>query len=155
MSSLVQLLATSSTQPSGIGSRGAFELIRNIDVKTWANKFMTLVWCRSLDLCKAQKQILAISIKMILVTGTWATTKLFGPKRGSFSPEKYSNEWKIGWSDYPLIGLQRSAKRLVRGCGKFVPALAYLFCLGLPGSCIVTFAYLLAGLCTFFRALSL
>ena len=33
--------------------------------------------------------------------------------------------------------VQRLAKRLVRGCEKFVPALAYLFCLALPGSCLV------------------
>ena len=44
--------------------------------------------------------------------------------------------------------LQRSAKRLVRGCEKFVTALAYLFCLALLGSCLVRFAYLLADLCT-------
>ena len=35
----------------------------------------------------------------------------------------------------------------VRGCEKFVPALAYLFCLALPGSCLVRFAYFLADLC--------
>ena len=29
--------------------------------------------------------------------------------------------------------LQRSAKRMVRGCEKFFPALAELFCLALPG----------------------
>ena len=45
--------------------------------------------------------------------------------------------------------VQRSAKKLVRGCEKFVPALAYLFCLTLPGSCLARFAYLLADLCTF------
>ena len=44
--------------------------------------------------------------------------------------------------------LQRSAKRLVSGCEKFVPALAYLFCLPLPGSCLATFAFLLADLCS-------
>ena len=44
--------------------------------------------------------------------------------------------------------IPRSAKRLVRGCEKFVPALAYLFCPPLPGSCLVRFAYLLADLCT-------
>ena len=32
------------------------------------------------------------------------------------------------------LKVQRSAKRLVHGCKKFVPALAYLFCLTLPGS---------------------
>ena len=48
-----------------------------------------------------------------------------------------------------IIGvLQRSAKRLVRGCENFVPALANLFCLPLPGSCLARFAYLLANLCT-------
>ena len=47
------------------------------------------------------------------------------------------------------FGVQRSAKRLVRGCEKFVPALAYLFCLALPGSCLARFAYLLADLCRY------
>ena len=37
--------------------------------------------------------------------------------------------------------IQRLAKRLVRGCEKFVSALAYLFCLALPGSCIAISAY--------------
>ena len=45
--------------------------------------------------------------------------------------------------------VQRSAKRFVRGCEKFVPALAYLFCLALPGSCLARFAYFLADLCSF------
>ena len=44
--------------------------------------------------------------------------------------------------------IQRSAKRIVRGCEMFFPALAYLFCLPLPGSCLAIFAYLLADLCT-------
>ena len=44
--------------------------------------------------------------------------------------------------------VQRLAKRLVRGCEKFVPALAYLFCLALHGSCLVRFAYFLADLCS-------
>ena len=43
--------------------------------------------------------------------------------------------------------LQRSAKRLVHGCEKFVPAPAYLFCLALPGSCLARFAYFIADLC--------
>ena len=43
--------------------------------------------------------------------------------------------------------IQRSAKRLVRGCEKLVPALVYLFCLPLPWSCLTRFAYLLADLC--------
>ena len=33
--------------------------------------------------------------------------------------------------------IQTSAKRLVRGCEKFVPALAYLFCLAQPGPAMV------------------
>ena len=45
-------------------------------------------------------------------------------------------------------GVQRSAKDLVRGCEKFVPALAYLFCLALPGSCLARFTSLLVRLCT-------
>ena len=43
--------------------------------------------------------------------------------------------------------IQRMAKVLVRGCEKFVPALAYLFCLALSGSCLARFAYFLADLC--------
>ena len=50
--------------------------------------------------------------------------------------------------------LQRSAKRLVRGCKKFVPALAYLFCPALPGSCLARFTYFLADLCTFVQFIS-
>ena len=38
------------------------------------------------------------------------------------------------------LKVQRSAKRFVRGCEKFVSALAYLFCLALPGSCVARFA---------------
>ena len=38
---------------------------------------------------------------------------------------------------------------IVRGCEKFVPALAYLFCPALPGSCLVRFAYIFADLCTY------
>ena len=37
---------------------------------------------------------------------------------------------------------------MVRGCEKFVPALAYLFCLALPWSCLARFAHYLAGLCS-------
>ena len=44
--------------------------------------------------------------------------------------------------------LQRSAKRLVRGCEKFVPALPYMFCPALPGSCLARFTYFFADLCT-------
>ena len=36
----------------------------------------------------------------------------------------------------------------VRGCEKFVPALAYLFCLALSASCLASFAYFLADLCS-------
>ena len=43
--------------------------------------------------------------------------------------------------------VQRSAKVFVRGCEKFHPALAYLFCQALPGSCLARFAYFLADLC--------
>ena len=44
--------------------------------------------------------------------------------------------------------LQRSQKWFVRGCGKFDPALAYLFCPALPGSCLARFTDLLWELCT-------
>ena len=46
-----------------------------------------------------------------------------------------------------LVLLQRLAKVFVCGCKKFVPALAYLFCLALPGSCLAKSAYFLAELC--------
>ena len=55
-------------------------------------------------------------------------------------------------SDRDWIGhddVQRSAKVCVRGCEKFVPALAYLFCLALPGSCLARFAYFFADLCSY------
>ena len=45
--------------------------------------------------------------------------------------------------------VQRSAKRFVRGCEKFVTALAYRFCLALAVSCLARFAYFLADLCTY------
>ena len=51
--------------------------------------------------------------------------------------------------------VQRSAKRLVHGCEKYVPALAYLFCLALPGSCLARFAYFLADLCTLYIVIPL
>ena len=47
-----------------------------------------------------------------------------------------------------VLHVQRSAKVFVRGCEKFVPALAYLLCLALPGSCLARFAHFLAYLCT-------
>ena len=47
--------------------------------------------------------------------------------------------------------VQRSAKLFVRGCEKFVIALAYLFCLALVGSCLARFAYFLADLCIFYQ----
>ena len=39
-----------------------------------------------------------------------------------------------------LRDIQRSAKVFVRGCEKFVSALAYLFCPTLPGSSLTGFA---------------
>ena len=56
------------------------------------------------------------------------------------------NSAKFWWKMMSCI--QRSAKRIVRGCEKFVPALAYLFCPALPGSCLARFTNLLADLCT-------
>ena len=38
----------------------------------------------------------------------------------------------------------------VRGCEKFVIALAYLFCLALVGSCLARFAYFLADNCNLY-----
>ena len=55
----------------------------------------------------------------------------------------------VGGYDSDHIRVQRFTKRLVRGWVKFVPALAYLFCLALPGSCLTRFAYLLVHLCVF------
>ena len=43
--------------------------------------------------------------------------------------------------------IQRSAKVFVCGCEKFVIALAYMFCLALPRSCLARFAYSFADLC--------
>ena len=40
MSCLVQLVATASAHPSGMGSRCEFEFSKNIEVKTWERKFM-------------------------------------------------------------------------------------------------------------------
>ena len=57
----------------------------------------------------------------------------------------FANEHEHEWNQ-----VQRSAKRLVRGLVKFVPALAYLFCLALPGSCLARFTNLLADLCICF-----
>ena len=37
--------------------------------------------------------------------------------------------------------IQRLAEELVRGCDKFVSALAYLLCLALPGSCLARFVW--------------
>ena len=37
---------------------------------------------------------------------------------------------------------------MVHGCKKFVPALAYLRCLAVPGSCLAYVAYFLADICT-------
>ena len=58
----------------------------------------------------------------------------------------------------PLMGMllkvQRSAKRLVRGLVTFVPALAYLFCLPLPGFCLARFTNILADLCIKSKSLS-
>ena len=48
--------------------------------------------------------------------------------------------------------LQRSHKWFVRGCEKFVPVLAYLFCLALPGSCLARFTDHFWELCNWFRA---
>ena len=62
----------------------------------------------------------------------------------------YIRAYKLG--DYAEICLtvQRSVKVFVHGCEKFVSALAYLFCLALPGSCLARFAYFLANLCSAF-----
>ena len=43
--------------------------------------------------------------------------------------------------------IQRSEKWLVRGWVKFVPALAYLFWLTLPGSCLTRFTNIFSHLC--------
>ena len=43
-----------------------------------------------------------------------------------------------------IVGLKIAAKKLVRGCEKFVPALDYLLSVALLGSCLARFAYFLA-----------
>ena len=53
------------------------------------------------------------------------------------------------WNLRNIIHVQWSAKVFVCGCVKFVPALAYLSCLALPGSCLARFAYFFADLCRF------
>ena len=50
---------------------------------------------------------------------------------------------------HPRI-IQRLAKNMVHGCEKFVPDLAYLFCLALHGSFLARFSYFLADPCTTF-----
>ena len=50
-------------------------------------------------------------------------------------------------SDEGKLDVQRSAKKMVCGCEKFVPALAYQFCLALPGSCLARFTNLFWELC--------
>ena len=47
---------------------------------------------------------------------------------------------------YSLVA-QISAKKLVRSCEKFLPALAWLLCLTLHGFCLAKFAYFLAEFC--------
>ena len=42
-------------------------------------------------------------------------------------------EFRATANQMVMQSVQRSAKRLVPGCEKFVRALAYLFCLALPG----------------------
>ena len=74
--------------------------------------------------------------------GGRGTMKLIGfeerGERGAENEDGYNSR---------IPPVQRSAKRLLRGCEKFVPALAYLFSLALPGSRLTKFAYLLADLC--------
>ena len=67
-------------------------------------------------------------------TGTWLTSG------GDLSDDLFAVQC--------LSDIQRSAKRIVRGWENFLPALAYLFCLALSGSCLARFAYFLADLCT-------
>ena len=50
-------------------------------------------------------------------------------------------------SSTALYFVRRSQKWFVRGCEKFVPALAYLLCPALPGSCLARFADLFWELC--------
>ena len=43
--------------------------------------------------------------------------------------------------------VQRSAEKMIRGCKKFVPFLACLFCLALPRSCLARLTYFFGDLC--------
>ena len=45
--------------------------------------------------------------------------------------------------------IQSREKVLVRGCEKFLPALALLFCLTLPGCCLARFAKTFSQLCSY------
>ena len=81
----------------------------------------------------------------------------------------YSNNyiWREGLDAWPIVivlrwnlmyrkrtvlnthsDIERSAKRLARGCEKFISAVAQLFCLALPGCCLKKSAHLLALPCT-------
>ena len=53
------------------------------------------------------------------------------------------------------LAVQRSRKWLVRGLVKFVPAVAWLFCLAPPGSCLARFTYLFVPLCTCKKSLKI
>ena len=55
--------------------------------------------------------------------------------------------WESRWGAV-LFDIQSREKVLVRGCEKFLPALAWLFCLALPGSCLARFAKTFSQLCT-------
>ena len=55
------------------------------------------------------------------------------------SPERLRTLDDCIYSSVVKVSLQRSAKRLVRGWEKFLPALAYLLCLNLPRSCLARF----------------
>ena len=67
-------------------------------------------------------------------------------REGARSGRKHLCGDSTGFEQGSLI-IQRGDLSFVRGLVKFVPALAYLFCLALPGSWLARFTNLLRDLC--------
>ena len=68
-------------------------------------------------------------------------------QRGAHHPFPLLPPSIIAANNKQLRSLQRSRKWLVRGLVKFVPAVAWLFCLALLGSCLARLTNLLRALC--------
>ena len=132
-------------------------------VKTQANLFLTSPaarptrcrnqeWHLKMRSDRARKMLVAAK-PFKAVTFSALSISALGYRRAI--REHFINDVRIGRGDgvakkkINVHYIQILAKRFVRGCEKFVPALAYLFCMPLPGSCLARFAYLLADLCTY------